>query len=183
MTLGELLAVIASLLDEAGVQYMVTGSTASSLYGAPRATRDLDLVIDPTPSSLRRFIDGLPRSRFYVDPEAAAEALRSRGQFNLIEHGTGWKVDLIVRRDRPFSVSEIRRRRPQTLLGTRASVATAEDVVIAKLEWARAGDSERQLRDCAAILDTQGDALDRHYIERWVRALGLEEGWETVQDG
>lgn len=183
MTLEELIAAVVPLLDEAEVPYMVTGSTASSLYGAPRSTLDLDLVIDPTPSTLRRFIDAVPRDIYYIDPPAAAEALRSRGQFNVIDKETGWKADLIIRKDRPFSVTEMRRRQPQAVLGTRASVATAEDVVIAKLEWAKAGDSVRQLRDVAAVLKGMGDALDRTYVERWVRALGLDDEWEAVQHG
>jgi hypothetical protein len=60
-------------------------------------------------------------------------------------------------------------------------VASAEDVIIAKLEWALAGESERQLRDVAAILAVSGDRLDHGYLERWIDALGLGEVWARVE--
>jgi hypothetical protein len=172
-----LLARIAGLLDEASIPYMVVGSLASSFHGEPRQTRDIDIVIDPTPEALRRFLELLPPDAFYADADAAADALDRRAAFNIVEMHTGWKVDLIVRRDRPFSREELGRRIRVRLLDTEADLATAEDTIIAKLEWATDGQSERQLRDVVAIVETQGDSLDREYLDRWVRALGLEDAW------
>jgi hypothetical protein len=177
MTLGELLTSIGEGLDAAGIRYMVTGSVASSFHGEPRATRDIDIVIDPTPEALEAFIRSLPAGHFYVDLEAARAALADRSQFNVIETASGWKVDLMIRKNRPFSVEEFGRRQPAELLGSPSFVASAEDVVIAKLEWAKTGESERQLRDVAAILAVSGQRLDYPYIERWVSALGLGEAW------
>lgn len=181
MTLGELLAVIGQRLAAAGIPYMVTGSVASSFHGTPRATRDVDLVIDPTAEALDAFVRALPTDAFYVDLDAARAALAERGQFNVIESASGWKVDLVIRKDRPFSVEEFARRRPVELLGTPTFVASAEDLVIAKLEWANAAESERQLRDVAAILAVSGDGLDYPYVKRWVSALGLQELWSQVR--
>jgi hypothetical protein len=180
MTLGELLAGIGERLEAAGIPYMVTGSVASSFHGEPRATRDLDIVVDPTASSLDAFIVSLTPDQFYVDSEAARTALVERSQFNVIEIASGWKVDLLIRKNRPFSIEELARRQPADVLGGPTFVASAEDVVIAKLEWAKAGESERQLRDVAAILAVSGDGLDYPYIERWVSALGLQQPWSEV---
>jgi hypothetical protein len=180
MTLGELLAGIGARLEAAGIPYMVTGSVASSFHGEPRATRDIDIVVDPMPTALDAFVASLTPDQFYVDPEAARAALAERSQFNVIELASGWKVDLLIRKHRPFSVEELARRQPADVLGSPTFVASAEDVVIAKLEWAKAGESERQLRDVAAILAVSGDRLDHPYIERWVSALGLQKAWSEV---
>jgi hypothetical protein len=181
MILGELLASIGQRLEAAGITYMVTGSVASSFHGEPRATRDIDIVIDPMPEALDDFVRSLPVDRFYVDLDAARMALAERSQFNVIDVASGWKVDFMIRKDRPFSVEELSRRQPAELLGSPTFVASAEDVIIAKLEWAQAGESERQLRDVAAILAVSGDGLDYPYIERWVSALGLREAWSEIR--
>jgi len=178
---GALLRRIVGLLEEASIPHMVVGSLASSFHGEPRQTRDIDIVIDPAPEALRRFVELLPPQDFYADADAAAEALDRRTSFNLVEIHTGWKVDLIVRRDRPFSREELGRRIRVQLLDTETDIATAEDTIIAKLEWATEGQSERQLRDVAAILESQGEALDQHYVGRWVRALQLDDAWSRAQ--
>lgn len=125
---------------------MVVGSVAGSLHGEPRTTADIDMVIDPSPGSLRQFVESLPAADYYVDLGAAMEALDRRTSFNVIEHGTGWKVDLMVRKERPFSRTEFDRRIQVPLFGRETPVATAEDTVIAKLEWAKGRESERQTR-------------------------------------
>jgi len=181
MSQGELLARMVRGLDEAGIPHMVVGSLASSFHAEPRTTQDIDIVIDPTPESLRRFVEDLPRPELYADTDAAAEALDRRTSFNVIEADSGWKVDLLIRRDRPFSREELDRRIPVRLLETDTHIATAEDTIIAKLEWAKQGESGRQLRDVAAILTVNRDTLDHVYLDRWITSLGLTETWERAK--
>ena len=181
MTLAELLADVIHRLEVAEIPYMVTGSVASTYYGEPRATRDLDIVIDPLTETLARFVESLVADGYYVDRDAASDALRERTQFNAIGAGAT-KVDFIIRKDRPFSREEFDRRRPADLLGTAAFVASVEDMIIAKLEWSLPFDSERQLRDVAAMLAVSGDTIDRGYIDGWVRALRLQDAWRRVMD-
>jgi hypothetical protein len=177
MSLTDLTSRLIKLLDEFDVPYMVTGSVASSYYGEPRMTRDLDVVIDPDESKLRALVEALEAAGFYADTDAAAEALANRTQLNVIDPASGWKADLIIRKDRPFSREEFARRQVADLPGVSAFVATAEDLIVAKLEWARAGESERQLRDVASILAVSGDRLDLAYLGRWVDELGLRDQW------
>jgi hypothetical protein len=181
MTFGDVLAVVVRLLNQADVPFMVTGSLASSYHGEPRSTRDIDIVIDPSPTDLDRLVEGLQASGFYVDPGAARDALASRSQFNAIGRDAD-KVDFIIRRDRPFSIEEFARRQPADLLGTPAFVTTPEDLIVAKLEWAAASGSERQLDDVAGILAIS-TALDERYIDRWVRALNLGDPWRRAREG
>lgn len=181
MSLPRLLGLVVGALDATGVPYMITGSIASSVHGAPRATRDLDIVIDPDAGSLEALVRGLQSAGLYVDIEAATAALRDRAQFNAIDGTSGWKIDLVVRKDRPFSKVEFERRRRIDLHGTVAWVASPEDMILVKLEWAAATDSDRQLGDVAAMVDVGRGSLDVEYLERWVAELGLDESWRRVQ--
>lgn len=178
---GAPLADIVAALDAHGIPHMLAGSFASTHHGVPRTTHDIDLVIDLSEQSLDRFVRSLDPERFYVSSEAAHDAWRRRGQFNVVDLSSGWKIDLIIRKERPFSHEEFRRRQPVTLLGAKVFVATAEDTVLAKLEWARLGESERQVRDVIGIVEVCGTELDRAYIDRWSGELGVEALWRRVQ--
>lgn len=172
---------VVRLLEELRVPYMVVGSVASSHHGRPRATHDADVVIDPSPSSLDALVKRLVDSGFYVNARRAREALASRRQFNVIQTGSASKVDLIVRKDRPFSREELQRRYQAEIgEGVRISLATPEDTILSKLEWARkSGESEKQLHDVAGIIDVN-PGLDRAYIERWAKELGVMDLWERA---
>ena len=176
---GPLRAIVA-LLEDAAIPYMVVGSFASMVHGEPRTTHDIDVVIDPTPESLEQFLAALDPEAFYVDLDVARDALRRRSMFNVIDMVSAWKVDLIVRKDRPFSIEELDRRTPLRIVDIDVPTATAEDTIIAKLEWAQQGRSERQIADAAGILRVRGEALDRAYLERWIDELGLRDEWERA---
>lgn len=180
MTLESFLRRVVAILDETGVPYMLTGSLASAYYGEPRATRDIDVVIAVSEEEIDALVRRLDAEGFYVSPEAAREALRRRSQFNAIDPESGWKVDWIVRRDRPFSRREFERRRKVEALGLELPMVTPEDLIVAKLEWAGMGGSEIHLRDALAILVQRGEELDRGHIERWVRDLELGERWNAL---
>lgn len=169
----QVIARMAALLQAAGVPYMLTGSFASGFHGAPRASQDVDLVIAPVLGTLQRFLSLLPEDEYYVSRDAALQAYATESLFNVVDFASAWKIDFIIRKSRPFSQEEFDRRTIAKLGDAVIAVATAEDVLIAKLEWAKLTESERQLEDAAGILRVQGDALDDGYVARWVQALGL----------
>ena len=176
MTVAALLRVVTDLLDASQIRYMVVGSFASSLHGEPRTTHDLDIVIDPTRDQLEELLRRIPES-YYVDGDVAREALARRSMFNVIDPDTAWKVDLIVRKARPFSIGELARRGRATIDGVDVFVASPEDTAIAKLEWAKEGGSDRQIEDVQRLLAVQQGNLDDDYLATWVRELGLEAEW------
>ena len=179
--LAKSLRTIADWLDGADVPFMLAGSFASTYHGHPRTTQDIDIVIDPAHEALLRFVDSLPADRTYVDRMTAIEAFRHRDMFNVIDLETGWKVDLILRKERPFSISEFNRREAVEWMGVRLFIATAEDVILSKLEWARlSGGSERQMRDVAGVLEMHNERLAIAYIEKWLDALAVRTQWEEV---
>jgi len=181
MSFLEVLQRINAALDHAGIAYMLTGSFASVYYGSPRSTQDINLVIAANPVKLQAFIAGLPRGEYYADLDAALEAQKRESLFNLIDLKTGWKMDMIIRKARPFSQEEFGRRQLLSMQRVSLFVASAEDVVISKLEWSKLAQSQRQIEDAAGILKIRGDSLDRWYLDKWVRELGLTKEWNEAR--
>lgn len=177
----ETLARVVRRLDALGLPYMLTGSVATSYHGRPRATHDADIVIDPTPSQLDRLLRTLADDGFYVDAASAYKALRLRRQFNAIETRHACKIDLIIRKDRPFSLEEFgRRQRVDLTFGRGVAMVTPEDAILIKLEWARpSGDSQRQLRDAAGVLELN-PSIDGEYIGKWAAELGVSDLWSKI---
>jgi len=160
---------------------MLTGSVAAAFHGAGRATMDVDLVIDATSDQLRALVASLAAADLYISADAAMDALARESMFNVVDATTGWKADLIIRRSRPFSREEFERRQALEFEGTSLWVATVEDLIVAKLEWAKLGASSRQLEDVTAMLRVAASALDRGYLDRWIAALDLDAQWQAVQ--
>jgi hypothetical protein len=181
VTLEDLLPRLTSALTRAQVPYLVTGSVASSAHGTPRSTRDLDIVISPTRAQLLALMQEFPTSDYYADEQQAVQALAHRSQFNVIDRATGWKVDFIIAEDSEYGRTALMRRKEIEIAGTPVYVASAEDVLIAKLRWAKLGGSDRQVQDAAGILDIQAGNLDVGYVERWVREFCLQQQWEEAR--
>ena len=178
--IGEFRQRATAALESQAIPYMLTGSLASSMYGVPRSTNDIDIVIEPTREQLLALVQLFQRVGLTVHTETALTALRNKTEFNVVDLSRGWKVDLIVRKAREFSDVEFSRKRTHEVQGMRLTLARPEDVILAKLEWAKIGASERQLDDAAGILKMQREVLDLRYVERWVNALDLAEQWRLA---
>jgi hypothetical protein len=181
MSFPQVLQRVTTALDHAGISYMLSGSFASAYYGSPRSTQDIDLVIATTAAQLRAFIDSLPNGEYYADLGAALEAHKQESLFNIIDLSTGWKIDLIIRKSRPYSQEEFSRRQLLNAQGVTLFVASAEDVIIAKLEWSKLAQSQRQIEDVAGILRIRWDSLDHSYLEKWIRELALTHEWSNAR--
>ena len=179
MSALDVLRGISSALDRAGIAYMLTGSFASAHHGAPRSTMDINMVIAANPEQLRAFVESLPSGEYYADLDAALEAHKRQSLFNVIDMATGWKIDLIIRKSRAFSQEELGRRQLVTVQGLALFVASAEDVAVAKLEWSKVAQSQRQIEDVATILRLRWDSLDRLCLEKW---LDLKQEWSDAKD-
>jgi len=181
MSIQDVLQRITSALDQAGIAYMLSGSFASAYYGAARSTQDIDFVIHASAKQLRSFIEALPVSEYYADLDSALEAHQRQSLFNAIDQATGWKIDLIIRKSRPYSEEELGRRQRVNLHGVSLFMTTAEDAVISKLEWAKLAQSRRQTEDAAAILRARWGSLDHAYLEKWIGELDLKKGWKDAR--
>lgn len=182
MELYDLLAQVVQTFERLRIPYLVTGSVASMAYGEPRLTNDIDLVAGIRESDISNVVVAFPAPEFYVSDEAIRDAIRRDGQFNIIHPGSGLKVDVIVRRDTPFDHSRFARARPlRPAESYVAAFASAEDVIIKKMEYFREGGSEKHLRDITGMLKVTGKEIDHAYIAEWADRLGLHEIWDMIQ--
>jgi hypothetical protein len=173
-------AKVAQALEGLHVPYFVGGSLASSTFGLPRATQDVDLIADLRPKHVSSLVTTLG-TEFHAEADAIRDAILRRSSFNLIHLPTLYKVDVFVSQSDPWAREEMTRRREQQIdLG--ADIVTLylcspEDTILHKLQWYRAGGgvSDRQWSDVLGVLKVQTNALDRIYLRYWAGELGLTE--------
>ena len=169
---------IARALEALGVRYLVGGSVASSLLGEPRATNDIDFLVELTESQVTPFSISLGPD-FAVDEPALIDAVRKQGSWNIFYLPLVTKIDLFIKTDDPFDESELMRRHFVTLGagGLGLYVASPEDLVVKKLSWYRAGGevSTAQWRDVLGVLAVSGNVLDRQYLQHWSARLGVSD--------
>jgi len=176
----EFLKDIVSALEQAGISYMVSGSISSTFYGRPRSTQDIDIIIEARSENLLELVKILQDKKYYADEEAAAEALSHTTLFNVFDASSGYKADLIIRKDRPYSLEEFKRRKIVNMLGLSLYLVTPEDAILSKLEWTKKGQSERHFTDALGVAIVQGERLDWEYMQTWTRTLGLDEFYQRL---
>jgi hypothetical protein len=181
MSYVEVLRAMVPRLEQSDIPYMITGSIAAAYYGLARATYDLDIVISATTDKLKKLIELLPKEQYYAVLQDALDAHRHHSMFNVLDTTTGWKIDFILKKPAPFHEEAFRRRSAVTFEGVPTSVISAEDLIVSKLEWARMGESERQIKDAATVLEKRRHKLDLSYLEKWINELGLISQWNEAR--
>ena len=182
MSQADLLRYVVTSLEEAGIEYMITGSIASSLQGEPRATHDLDVVVAVRDADVAAVLLAFPSPRFYVDEGAIAEAIRTEGMFNVIDVSEGDKVDFWMLTDEPFDRSRFGRRIRESALGFGFEVSSPEDTILAKLRWSRlSGGTAKPYVDALRVYEVQQAIVDHPYISDWAQRLGVEDLWDRLQ--
>jgi hypothetical protein len=182
MSQQELMKRVVTFLDDHGIDYMVTGSYATSLMGSPRSTHDIDLVVSLSEINIAALLSAFPQPEFYLSEQAIREALEHRRMFNLLEMSSGDKVDFWILTEEPFDRSRFSRKRLVQVQGLRLRVPTAEDTILAKLEWTLAcGESEKHFGDALHVFELQRDQLDIGYLDAWAKTLGVAELWQRLK--
>jgi hypothetical protein len=177
----ELLTILLGELNALEIPYMLTGSVVSSMQGEPRASHDIDVIVEMRESDVGRIQSVFPPPRYYLDPEDARDSIRRATMFNLVDAGDGGKVDFWMLSTEPFDASRFARRGREMVLGVPAFVSSPEDTILAKLRWARlSGGSEKQFGDALRVFEVQRPRLDISYLDGWVQALDLTELWRRL---
>ena len=162
-------------LEGGRFQYFITGSIASSYYGIPRLTHDLDIVLTIVEKNVEEIID-LYKNDGYISREGIREALYGSGMFNFIHHKTGFKIDFWINKGDSFTKSCFKRMRKIELSDDFwAVLASPEDVLLHKVYWNNLMPSERQIRDAQGIISVQASSLDIEYIEKWAEEMGIQD--------
>ncbi len=170
---------VLEVLDKLGVNYVVGGSFASSLYGNARLTNDIDIVVAINLKHAENLAKEL-EDNFYIDEESIKRAIRAATTFNAIHFESSFKIDFFVARVGGLQEKELERRQLNTL-NTDPKItfyaATPEDIILAKLDWYRKGDcvSTQQWSDIAGVIKVQQERLDREYLKHWAQELGVND--------
>lgn len=166
---------LAGRFKQGHIDYMLTGSLAMNYYAQPRMTRDIDVVVALDSTDAVDAIINSFSSDYYVAREAITHAIVHESVFNLIHYETVIKVDCIVRKLSDYRRLEFERRSAINIQDFTVWIASKEDLIISKLDWARDSRSELQLRDVRNLSETTYDAA---YLDKWTRELGLYDLWQ-----
>ncbi len=183
MSQQELLKKVIQVLDNIGIEYMLTGSVVSSLQGEPRSTHDIDMVIAIQKLKAHDLATAFPPPDFYLDEDSIINAINRQGMFNLIELKSGDKVDFWMLKDDPFDQLRFSRRYIEKFMDIKMHVSSPEDTILVKLRWAKlSGGSEKQFTDALRVYELQYKKLDKDYLEDWAKKLDIESLWKRLKD-
>ena len=167
----DLLQTIIQILEKLQIQYMLSGSLAFNVYAIPRATRDIDMVVELQEKNVKQFVEAI-KDEFYFHEPTIKEEIKRTGMFNIIHLVSGFKVDFIVRTNHSFEVQKFKRRKQIEYLGTKIWVITLEDLILSKLMWIQQLESEIQKRDIKSLLENK--RTDMGYVKFWCKELKLK---------
>lgn len=174
----QLLVKIAKTLKRLKIPYLVTGGIAVLVWGRPRFTADIDIVVELHESGVDNLIKALRNigEVGYIDEEMIRDAVRRQNEFNFIDGDTGVKVDFwLLRKNDPFDGSRLKRKVIKKILGESVYFTSPEDLILIKLKWYKESSSSRQLEDVESIIKLSRDKLDINYLEQWSRKLDVKE--------
>jgi hypothetical protein len=166
-------------LNSLHVPYMITGAYAVSYFGLPRATHDLDIVIEIGPANVDSVVKKFSRG-YVVDKGMAENAVRYRTHFSMIHTKSDLKIDLWVLKGTEDEARKFARRKKVSLLGVPTNIISAEDIVITKLEWFKRSKNTKHLDDAMGIIKVQAGKLNREYIKRTLEKLGIKKYWDMA---
>ena len=175
----QVLKIVTERLNKADIAYMISGSIAANYYTVPRMTRDIDIVVELKEADINKFV-GLFKDDFYLDKETIREEVTQEGIFNLIHNQYVIKIDFIVRKETEFQNISFSRRRKVLIENNIMWFISAEDLILAKLLWAKNTHSEMQLKDVKNLMTTVSN-LGLNYIENWISKLGLDNIYKEVR--
>jgi hypothetical protein len=161
---------IIEYFDTHHIPYMLSGSIAMGLYIVPRATKDIDFVVQLQPQD----IDGIVNyfnGAYYCSRDAVTDAVNRQSLFNIIDHRSGYKADFVILKNTEYRLTEFERQQKMDFYGTVVNVVSPEDLLISKLIWIQGLQSTVQMEDIKNLASLAG--LQQDYINSWVTKLNL----------
>lgn len=173
----DILRAFVKLFDKYNISYLLTGSFAVSYYGYPRATHDIDFVVEVSKDTEKQFLRILKNlgKSYILDFKQIEKAIEGRMQFDIYHPETGLKIDFWILKDSDFEKNKINRRREIKLDKQKVFIASAEDLILTKLLWCKKVRSERHMRDCIGMIKVQGENLDIKYLTAWAQEFKINK--------
>lgn len=170
----KLLLDIVKVLNGLKIKYFITGGFAVSVWGRPRSTADIDIVVELVEPQVEPLLKALRKisEAGYIDEDTAKYAVRNRGEFNFIDPETGIKVDFWIMKENQIAKNQYNRRKTKIINKTKTSFISPEDLIINKLIWYKETMSSRHLEDIKSIISIS--KIDKEYIKRTTKHLNLE---------
>lgn len=171
---------ICKKIENANIQYMITGGSAVGFWGHIRTTMDIDILIQIKDKQVETFLKSFKEDA-YINIEEATKSIYEGRMFNVISHKTFFKIDLIPLKDDEYEMEKFERKVKINFLNRDIYVISPEDLIISKLIWSKsAGGSERQIKDCASIYKLNYDMLNMTYIRKWIKKLKIEDEFKKL---
>jgi len=178
-----LFLIFLSRLEANSLTYIVTGSVAGIIYGEPRLTHDIDLILELDIENAHKILDAFPEDGFYRPPiEVIKQEIKRpyRGHFNLIHHESGFKADIYLSGKDKLHEWAILNKKKYKLGDKDIWVAPPEYVILRKLEYYREGKSDKHLTDINNILEVSSSNLDMKVLNQMINEYGFEKEWESI---
>lgn len=173
----KLLANVARVFDQMDIPYLVTGGMAVLIWGRPRFTADIDIVVELKPSDVAGLVEALRQlgENGYIDEEVVREIVKNGGEFNFVDGTTGIKVDFWLFDNTGFDKSRLERRVAKKILDQDVYFASPEDLILSKLKWYRESFSNRHIEDVESVFQISKTGLDLNYLRVWADKLGVSD--------
>ncbi len=179
---ADLLKTISSFLDRYNIPYMLTGALSVVYYARPRASHDIDFVVEIHKSDLKKILDVFKKlsTEFLFQSDAIKEAIIKKNVFNVIYLPSYTKLDFWLLTNAPFDKERFRRRQRIKLLGQFMMISTPEDTIVQKLLWYKDAGIEKHIVDAAFVYKIQIEKLDKKYLNRWVKKLNITRFFQEL---
>ncbi len=178
----ELLKKTLTVLDAHNIEYMLVGSFVSSLYGEPRSTQDIDMIVSINQTHISNLVKHFPPPKYYLDGDQIQLAIQHEKMFNLLDTEEGDKIDFYIQKKESYELEKFKRKMKKSFLGMEVFFLSPEDLILSKLVWSKkSGYSEKQFHDVKGVVRVQRNNLDYPYLEKKIQELKLEEFWERLK--
>lgn len=183
-TQEDLLKKISSFLEEHKIPYMITGAWSTIYYGRPRASHDIDFVVEIHEENFKRIIEmfGKLPEDFLIQSDSILEAVNNKSMFQVLHLPTMLKFDFWLLTDTEFDKSRFLRRQKVEILGQMMEIASMEDTIIQKLSWYQDSKIEKHLVDAAFVFQIQKEKLNHKYLKNWVKKLDLKKYYDELAE-
>lgn len=165
------------------IPYMISGSVGAMLFGEPRMTNDIDIVVELETERVQELLDQFDEEHYYYPSvEFVKEAIQRKSQFNIIHMGSGSKVDIIIKKSTKFGEIEFSRKMKVPFTADfDAYSASPEDIILSKMGFYHMSGSDKHIKDIVSMLIISGDEIDQEYLVEWISKMGFQDIWNIIQ--